>query len=227
GYGVSVVPLRYVSSASIMDLLDSFIARDGTVKASVTGNLILLRGTAPQRQSLVDVVLSFDVDWMKNQSASVVTLANSSPDEIVTQLQTIFAPDIAAAGNNAIRFVSLERLNGVLLVANSQEKVKRAVTWVARLDHESSEGVKYYTYVCQNGKAADLAKVLQATFLEQTTGAETSQVSPEQQPFQQSTQTGNQSGTSGTGGTGGTGGGTTGGTSQGTQGTPGQPGQQA
>ena len=95
GYGVSVVPLRFVSSASIMDLLDSFIARDGTVKASTSGNLILLRGTAPERQALVDVVLSFDVDWMKNQSASIVTLANSTPDDVVTQLQTVFAPGIA------------------------------------------------------------------------------------------------------------------------------------
>jgi general secretion pathway protein D len=188
GYGVSVVPLRYVSAASIMELLDSFITRDTTVKASASGNLILLRGTAAQRQSLVDVVLSFDVDWMKRQSASIVTLANSAPDDVVPKLEAIFASDVTAGGENAIRFVALERLNAVLLIANTQERVRRAVTWVARLDRESLEGVNYYTYVVQNGKAADLAKVLNATFQDQSTGLDTSQVSPEQQPFQKSTE---------------------------------------
>ncbi|MFL5259366.1 MAG: type II secretion system secretin GspD [Hyphomicrobiales bacterium] len=189
GYGVSVVPLRFVSAQSIMELLDTFITRDSTVKAWNTGNLVLLRGTAAERQSLVDIVMSFDVDWMKRQTASVVTLANSAPEDVVPKLEAIFADDTTASGSNAVRFVALERLNGVLIVGNNQEKVKRAVTWVARLDRESAEGMNYYTYFVQNGKAADVAKVLQATFTDQTTGLETSEVNPEQQQLQKSTLT--------------------------------------
>src|SRR4051794_52211 len=189
GYGVSIVPLKYVSAQSIMELLDTFITRDSTVKAWATGNLVLLRGTAAERQSLVDIVMSFDVDWMKRQTASIVTLANSTPDEVTPKLEAIFANDTAAAGTNAMRFVGLERLNAVLVIGNSQEKVKRAVTWVARLDRESLEGVNYYTYFVQNGKAADVAKVLQSTFSDQTSGLESSQVTPDQQQFQKSTLT--------------------------------------
>jgi general secretion pathway protein D len=199
GYGVSVLPLRYVSAQSIMELLDTFITRDSSVKAWNTGNLVLLRGTAAERQSLVDVVMSFDVDWMKRQSASVVTLANSAPEDVVPKLEAIFADDTTAAGSNAVRFVALERLNGVLIIGNNQEKVKRAVTWVARLDREGAEGMNYYTYFVQNGKAADVAKVLQATFTDQTTGLDTSAVNPEQQQFQKSTLTGGPTTGTGTG----------------------------
>ena len=196
GYGVSVVPLRFVSAQSIMELLDTFITRESSVKASVAGNLVLLRGTAAERRSLVDIVMSFDVDWMKKQTASIVTLANSDPTDVAAKLDAIFTDDTAATGSNAMKFVALERLNAVLLIGNNREKVKRAVAWVARLDRESSEGMNYYTYFVQNGKATDLAKVLIATFQEQSTGLDTSQVSPDQQPFQKTTQPSTQTGTS-------------------------------
>ena len=187
GYGVSIVPLRFISVTSMMELLDSFIAREGTVRASAHGNLILLRGTAPEREPLVDVVLSFDIDWMRKQAASIVTLANSSPVEIVSKLEAIFEADSAASGSNAMKFVPLERLNAVLLIGNSQDKVKRAIVWVGRLDREGAAGMNYYTYAVQSGKAKDLAQILNATFQEGDSGLATSPVSPDQDVFQKGT----------------------------------------
>src|SRR5262249_16562487 len=84
----------------------------------------------------------------------------------------------------------------VLLIGNNREKVKRAVAWVARLDRENSEGMNYYTYFVQNGKCTDLAKVLIATFQEQSTGLDTSQVSPDHHPFHTPTQPTSQTGAS-------------------------------
>jgi general secretion pathway protein D len=188
GYGVSVVPLRFISVTNMLELLDSFIARSGTVRASTAGNLILLRGTAAERQSLVDVILSFDVDWMKSQSAAVAILASSTPDDMVTQLEAVFADDTAAAGANKARFIPLERLNGVVIIANSADKVRRALSWVARLDTSNTNETGYYVYAVQNGSAVDFAKILNSTFLEKSGAASSiSQVAPEQQKVEQST----------------------------------------
>jgi general secretion pathway protein D len=181
GYGVTIIPLRFISPNNMLELLDSFVARSGSVRASNIGNMVLLRGSGQERQQLVDVVLSFDVDWMKQQTASIAILANSKPAEMVQKLQTIFATDSSFSGGNALRVIPLERLNGVVLIANSQKKVKRALTWVARLDQESDEETQYYVYNVQNGSAVSLAKILNATFLEKS-GEETvaSQVDPNQ-----------------------------------------------
>lgn len=185
GFGISVVPLRNVGATAMMELIDNFITRNGTVRASTSGNLLLLRGTAYDRQALADIVLSFDVDWMKGQSAGIVTLANSSPDDIVTQLEAVYGADNSAQG---VRFVALDRLNAVLLLANSRDKVRRAVAWAARLDRPSTEGVNHYVYTVQNGKARDVAQVLNATFKEDNGGPETpSDVAPGEDTFQTQT----------------------------------------
>ncbi len=181
GYGVTVIPLRYIAPNNMLELLDSFIARSGSVRASNIGTMLLVRGSGQERQQLVDVVLSFDVDWMKQQTAAIAILANSKPAEMVQKLQAVFAADTSVSGNNALKIIPLERLNGVVVIANSQQKVRRALSWVGRLDQESDDETQYYVYNVQNGSAVSLAKILNATFLEKS-GEETvaSQVDPNQ-----------------------------------------------
>ena len=181
GYGVTFIPLRFISPNNMLELLDSFVARSGSVRASNIGNMVLRRGSGQERQQLVDVVLSFDVDWMKQQTASIAILGNSKPAEMVQKLQAIFATDASFSGGNALKVIPLERLNGVVLIANSQKKVRRALTWVARLDQESDEETQFYVYNVQNGSAVSLAKILNSTFLEKS-GEDTvaSQVDPNQ-----------------------------------------------
>jgi general secretion pathway protein D len=181
GYGVTFVPLRFIAPNNMLELLDSFIARSGSVRASNIGTMVLVRGSGQERKQLVDVILSFDVDWMKQQSASIAILANSKPAEMVQKLQAIFATDTSFSGANALKVIPLERLNGVVIIANSQQKVRRALSWVGRLDQESDEETQYYVYNVQNGSAVGLAKILNATFLEKS-GEETvaSQVDPNQ-----------------------------------------------
>jgi general secretion pathway protein D len=164
GYGVSAIPLRYISPATLMELMEGFLARSGSVRASRTGNLILIRGMAEERKSLVDIVLSFDVDWMKTQTASMATLENGRADDVAAKLQAVFAEDTAAAGANALKIIPVPRINGLIVIANSQQKVRRAIVWIKRLDQESLTDPNYSVYAVQNGNAVELARILQATF---------------------------------------------------------------
>src|SRR4051794_34714458 len=68
GYGVSVVPLQYVSAPTVLKLMDSFATKPGTVRADGTRNLLLIQGTGPERRNAVETAMSFDVDWMRGQS---------------------------------------------------------------------------------------------------------------------------------------------------------------
>ena len=185
GYGVSAVPLRYISGANMMELMDSFIARGGAVRASKAGNLILVRGSAAERRTMVGLILSFDVDWMENQSAGVATLTNATPEEMVSKLAAVFADDTESSGSNAVKVIALERLNGVVIIANSKAKVKRAMTWVRRLDQASVTDTNYFVYAVQNGNAVALADILKATFLDQESAAgTTAEVAPNQPTVQ-------------------------------------------
>lgn len=182
GYGVSAVPLRHISPATLLELIEAFIARGGSVRASKAGNLILIRGTAEERRALVDVVMSFDVDWMKTQTASMAILENGRADDVAAKLQAVFAEDMATAGPNALKIIPVPRLNGLIVIANSQEKVRRAVIWIKRLDQESLTEPNFYVYAVQNGNAVELARILQATFGDGAADAgATAEVAPDRQ----------------------------------------------
>src|SRR5581483_4888387 len=47
GYGVSVVPLQFVSAPTMLKLMDSFATKPGVVRADITRNLLLIQGTGP------------------------------------------------------------------------------------------------------------------------------------------------------------------------------------
>src|SRR5262249_38570589 len=87
GYGISVVPLQYVSAQTLIKLIDSFAARPGTVRANATRNMLLIQGSGAERRTAIETVLSFDVDWMQGQSVGIFPVRNSTPDPIVAELE--------------------------------------------------------------------------------------------------------------------------------------------
>ncbi len=201
GYGVSIVPLKYVSSETMTQLLDSLSPNPNKPQTAVQDNLLIIRGNGREREALLEIVYSFDVDWMKGQSAGIFTLENAAPDEIIPQLQQVFQTD--GRGKGSITFQPLTRLNGVLVLTQKARLLHQAGDWIKRLDSGGPEAENYYVYRVENGRAADLAQLLMATFTGKglgTRNAEESEVSPGQAADR--TQSSNGSGLNGSSGSG-------------------------
>jgi general secretion pathway protein D len=162
GYGIAIVPLRYVSADTMMRMLRSF-AGENALKASVHKSMIIIRGGGKERQSLIEIATMFDVDWMKGQSAGIYILKSASPPEIIVELQQVFQTE--GQGGGLISFQPVNRLNAVLVLTQKSALLEKAGQWVARLDRSSAEGNdNYYVYRLENGKAKDVAALLNATF---------------------------------------------------------------
>lgn len=162
GYGVSAFPLRYASSETMMRMLNSVGAQAEDVPATVHKDLLIVRGTGQQRQALLDIARSFDVDWMKGQSGGVFPLRNASAEEVIKELQGVFQAE--GLGKGLVRFEPIKRLNAVLILTQKANVLDKVETWIERLDRVGGEGDNYYVYRVENGRATDLAEVLKATF---------------------------------------------------------------
>lgn len=164
GYGVTIMPLRHISSEAMIRLLDGFLARGGSARAEVVGNLLLIRGGAREREVIADVVDMFDVDWLKGQSAGIFPLAHASPDAIIQELNTVLQNEQNSLASNMIRFQPIARLNAVLVLARRPEALQTAATWIRRLDKSNTAGDQLFVYQVENGKAIDIADILNDTF---------------------------------------------------------------
>lgn len=181
GYGVSAVPLRHVGAGTMVNLLDGFLEQMGAARAWNAGNMILIRGTASQRRSLVEVVLNFDTDTMKNQTFGMAALENGRADDVAAQVTKVFAQDSATAGPNALKVIPVPGINSLIIIANDQTRVRRAISWIRRLDRENLDAMRSYVYAVQNGNATDLARILSATYGGTSGAGSTADVAPNSQ----------------------------------------------
>jgi general secretion pathway protein D len=90
GFGVSLVPLRYTSASTVAKTAESFLSRPGAIRVVRSRNLLLIQGTTAERQAVLDVVSTFDVEWLQNQSVGVYPLKSTSPETMIGELERIF-----------------------------------------------------------------------------------------------------------------------------------------
>jgi general secretion pathway protein D len=165
GYGVSVVPLQYVSASTLIKLLDSFATRAGTVRADAARNLLLIQGSGPERRAAIETALSFDVDWMRGQSVGIYPIQNSNPEPIIAELDKIMDAGENGLSHDVVKFVPVARMNAVLVVTRKPSLLQTAAKWIQRLDNADTTRAGVHVYRIRYGEARQMARVLNETFV--------------------------------------------------------------
>ena len=194
GYGLSIIPLRYISAQNIGEILGPLKSLPGLVRIDTARNLLIVAGERNERQYLIDTVRSFDVDWLRDKSVGIFPLKHADPASVIAELETMLGgglaagasaavqaaaqaaapegtppPTVVAAGSapplkGVVKLLPIVRLNAVLVVSQNPEMLREIDQWIARLDRDSSAGASLYVYYLKNGKAADIARMLNQVF---------------------------------------------------------------
>ena len=164
GYGISVVPLQYISAQTLLKLVDSFATKPGMVRAEASRNLILIQGSGTERRNAVELALSFDADWMRGQSVGIFPVQNSNPEPIIAELEKILDTGEGGISHNVVKFQAIGRMNAVLAVTRKPEILRRVETWVRRLDNTDTGRSSVHVYNVKYGEARQIAQVLNSMF---------------------------------------------------------------
>ena len=164
GYGLTVIPLQYVSGTTLAKLMEGFASKPGTIRTDPTGKLLLVLGTGSERQTAIDTVRNFDVDWLRGQSVGIYPVYNGAAGPMVTDLEKIMDSGESGLSHNLVKFQALDRQNSILVVASKPDLLRMASAWISRLDKSAvaSTGVKVYHV--KYGDARQIATVLSSIF---------------------------------------------------------------
>lgn len=163
-YGVSVVPLRHVSAATMGKLVAGFIAENDGLRVDQARNAMVVRGPGAKRQEAIDAIMSFDADWMQNQAVGIYEVRRASPDAVVAELNRVFDAEKGASGG-VIQFKPIGRLRAVMVVSKNPALLKRAETWVRRLDRDTQSGSEnVFVYKARYRDAKELARIVSTLF---------------------------------------------------------------
>jgi general secretion pathway protein D len=146
GFGISVVPLRYISAATVAKTAENMLARPGAIRVDQARNLLLIQGTASEREAALDVVSTFDVEWLRNQSVGVYPLKSTSPETMIEELERVFENSEGGPGQGIIRFQPISRMNAVMVVTKNPILLKQTTQWVERLDRSDTSGTMLRSY---------------------------------------------------------------------------------
>ena len=160
GQGISVVPLRYVSAQTMFKLLDGFGVKATTLRPDNGRNTLIVTGSGPERASAIDTILSFDADWMRGQSVGIFPVRNSSPEPLIAELEKIMDTGDGGLSSSVVKFQAIGRLNAILVVSQKPDYLKRAGTWIARLDRSDTEAVNLKSYPLRYGNSRVVVAML-------------------------------------------------------------------
>jgi general secretion pathway protein D len=164
GYGVSVVPLQFVSAQTLLKLMDSFATKPGVVRADTTRNLLLIQGTGPERRTAVETAMSFDVDWMRGQSIGIFPVTNSGPEPIIAELEKIVDSGEGGLSANLVKLQPVARLNAVMVVTKKPALLRSVENLIKRLDRADTTRTSVHVYKVKYGDAKQIARVLTDMF---------------------------------------------------------------
>ena len=165
GYGISVIPLQFVSAQTLIKLLDNYAAKPGTVRAEPSRNLIIIQGNSADRRAAIQTALSFDADWMLGQSVGIYPVSNSTPEPVIAELNNIIDCGQGGLSQDLVKLEPIGRQNAILVVTRKPELLKRVATWITRLDKSGGAGTDVKVYRMRYGDARQIASLLNDMFV--------------------------------------------------------------
>ena len=125
----------------------------------------MVLGNGSERQSALDTVRSFDVDWMRGQSVGIYPVSNSAPEPLVAELEKIMDSGESGLSHNLVKFQVITRQNAILVVATKPDLLRTAASWISRLDSPNSAASAVHVYKVRFGEAKQIAQLLNEIFV--------------------------------------------------------------
>ncbi len=163
GYGVEVFRLKYVNAAELLKLLQPLAGSENSIRIDPSRNLLIVEGTAEERQTIAEDIALFDSDWLSGMSFALFTPENLDADELAKELDQVMG-GLSSPIAGVVRLVPIERLNAVLVVSPQPRYLDQLRGWVNRLDKPGQgNDKKIFVFHVQNARAKDLAATLRKT----------------------------------------------------------------
>jgi general secretion pathway protein D len=163
GMRAQVVFLEQTPAKDVGAVLKPLMSQAGAIEVAAHNSLILVDN--PQNlDKLLKLIYLMDTRALADTLVRIVKVHNTDPAEIITEMETIFSAygNLAQKGKESfgVSFLPVNRLNSVMILANSQPLAERALYWVRQLDSKTDLLANVHVYNVLNYKAKNLADLL-------------------------------------------------------------------
>ncbi len=162
---IQIIRMKFVAAAEMARLLTPYLSEGASIVTHESGNILLLSERRSNLRKLLDLIDVFDTKVFEGDRVRLLPVKNNLARDIVNDLKSVFAGYGLSETAGAIRFLSMDRTNSVLVIAGNPDIFTEVERWVERLDQPvATAGYRNYVYKVKNTKAADLEGVLRSLY---------------------------------------------------------------
>lgn len=182
GMRAQVVFLEQTPAKEMVAVLKPLMSPAGNIAAAANNSLVLI-DNPDNLDKLLKLIYLMDTRALANTMVRIVKVHNTDPSDIIHELETIFSAygNLAQKGKESfgVSFMPVNRLNSVLILANSQPLAERALYWVRQLDSKTDLLANVHVYHVLNYKAKNLADILSQVYGGAPTAAKIKETKPD------------------------------------------------
>ena len=138
---IQIIPLQHISVESMKKIISPLLTTNASyIEIPETNNLMMIEMAYNVRR-IIKVVQALDIDKLASSDIQLYKLRNADSEVLVQELEEVFSSmGYKEALGDSLSFLSLSRLNSVLVV-NAFDKILPTIEfWINRLDQPISEG---------------------------------------------------------------------------------------
>ncbi len=158
---LQIVPMRFLSASEMAKILEPYISEGAHVAFHAQGNILLITENANNLRKLLELIDLFDTDVFLNKRVQLYQVKYNRAKDLLPDLDKIFSTYALSSKESAIKFIAIERLNGILAVSPNPSTASEVEKWIVKLDQPVQHmGVRNYVYKVENSEAKKLEPVL-------------------------------------------------------------------
>ncbi|OGV97819.1 MAG: type II secretion system protein GspD [Nitrospinae bacterium RIFCSPLOWO2_02_FULL_39_110] len=163
-----IVQLMYVQAKEFINIIRPFTTQGALLTPYERGNTILLIDFASNVKKVLDIVNIMDVSIFSGVEMRLFRMKEANVEDIVKEMEKLFASlnvSTKSATSVGINFISITRLNSLLVITSIPDIMEEVERWIEVLDkREDREEIRTYIYHVKNGIASDLTDILNEIF---------------------------------------------------------------
>ena len=157
-----VIRVEFVPVSTLLEPIKLFMTEGGVIMPYERLNMLIVTDYTDSIAKIIDIIRLLDSSYLEAELIDLVEIKYNASADVLEDLKKIFGSGKDTA--TGIYMVSLDRINTIMIMANSQRAMEEVKRWIGRLDSTTGRSVQTFIYTVQNATASNIAMVLSLLF---------------------------------------------------------------
>jgi general secretion pathway protein D len=166
-----VIRVEFVPVVTLAEPLRLFMTEGGVIMPYDRQNMLIITDYSDSIQKLLEVVHLLDSGYLDSDLIELVEIKNNLSADVLDDLKKVFGNGTKDSATG-VNMISLDRMNAILVMANSKRALEEVKRWIARLDTTVGRSIQTFIYTVENSTASNIAQVLGLLFAGDTGNAQ-------------------------------------------------------